>query len=109
MLPRPDPPDSDSLSYYSAYVKFFKGLIAERGGLDGVIEEFITSPKANFQTNGESPDMLTRFLSGLVHPIIHACYGLEFGIPAIVAEGMSINAYCWISPSDSRPHLQVSP
>jgi hypothetical protein len=34
------------------------------------------------------PEMLNRLLAGLVHPFIHLAYGLEFGLPGQVAEGL---------------------
>lgn len=34
--------------------------------------------------------MLNRFLMGVVHPIIHAGYGCEFGLPGMVAEGLAM-------------------
>lgn len=34
--------------------------------------------------------MLSRFLMGVVHPIIHAGYGCEFGLPGMVAEGLAM-------------------
>jgi hypothetical protein len=77
--------------YYSAYLDYYKKIIAERDGISSVIEEYVASPKANVSSyGGEDPEMLGRFLSGLVHPIIHAAYGLEFDIPGIVAEGKLI-------------------
>jgi hypothetical protein len=33
-------------------------------------------------------EMLNRLLAGLVHPFIHLAYGLEFGLPGQVAEGL---------------------
>ena len=34
--------------------------------------------------------MLSRFLMGVVHPIIHAGYGCEFGLPGLVSEGLAM-------------------
>lgn len=36
----------------------------------------------------EKPMMLSRFLGGFLHPLIHAGYGVEFGLPGLVAEGV---------------------
>lgn len=36
---------------------------------------------------GKQPQMLNRFLDGLMHPMIHVGHGLEFGLPGTVAEG----------------------
>lgn len=35
----------------------------------------------------EEGGMLIRSFSGALHPLIHICHGIEFGIDAIVAEG----------------------
>jgi hypothetical protein len=37
---------------------------------------------------GKRPHLLNRFISGVLHPLIHTGYGIEFGIPGILAEGM---------------------
>lgn len=34
----------------------------------------------------KQPEMLNRFLSGLLHPMIHAGHGMEFGLPGLVVE-----------------------
>ncbi len=53
-----------------------------------VLEEFVFSPSANVSPVGKKqPAMLKRLLSGLVHPIIHTGYGLEFGLPGMTVEG----------------------
>ncbi|KAK0451420.1 uncharacterized protein EV420DRAFT_716756 [Desarmillaria tabescens] len=55
-----------------------------------VLEEFVFSPSANVSSAGDKqPAMLKRLLSGLVHPIIHTGYGLEFGLPGMVVEGLA--------------------
>lgn len=60
-----------------------------------VLEKFIFSKEYNFKDGdlGESkeqPEMLTRLMAGLLHPMIHTAYGLEFGIRGILAEGTLI-------------------
>lgn len=37
--------------------------------------------------DGKAPLMLSRFMAGLLHPFIHAGYGVEFGMPGLVSEG----------------------
>ncbi|KAF8998406.1 hypothetical protein BDQ17DRAFT_1428492 [Cyathus striatus] len=37
----------------------------------------------------EEPHMLSRFLSGLIHPFIHTAHGIEFGLPGLVVEGLA--------------------
>ena len=51
-----------------------------------VVERYIFSKAVN----EPRPQMLGRFLGGLVHPMIHAGYGLEFRLPGMVAEGVII-------------------
>ena len=38
--------------------------------------------------SGKQPGMLSRYLGGLLHPMIHAGYGAEFGQYGMWAEGM---------------------
>ncbi|KAK0451383.1 uncharacterized protein EV420DRAFT_714767 [Desarmillaria tabescens] len=80
--------------YYGAYMTFFKDKIAEEG-IASVLEEFVFSESANVDatTNGnQQPGMLNRLMAGLVHPMIHTGYGLEFGLPGIVVEGLAQTA-----------------
>lgn len=62
------------------------------------LERFIFSTEANVIPNLDvdggktQPEMLNRFLGGLVHPFIHAAYGAEFGVPGQLAEGPSLLA-----------------
>ncbi len=73
--------------YYEAYKTFFRENIKDKG-IATVLEEFVFSPSANVSPAGEKqPAMLKRLLSGLVHPIIHTGYGLEFGLPGMTVEG----------------------
>ncbi len=70
---------------------FFKEKLSEKGTAS-VLEEFVFSETANVDVtpnDNQQPGMLNRFLGGLVHPMIHTAYGLEFGLPGIVVEGMS--------------------
>lgn len=51
--------------------------------MSATLEKYVFSPEAN---NGK-PAMLSRFFSGLLHPLIHFGYGPEFGLPGLAAEG----------------------
>jgi hypothetical protein len=54
------------------------------------LEEYIFLPDANFDPGRDGktqPEMLNRFMSSLMHPMIHTGYGVEFGLHGIVAEG----------------------
>lgn len=80
--------------YYQAYLEFFSDhLVAE--GVDKTLEDYIYSKRANFNDRAEvdgsqQPEMFARFMSGLMHPLIHMGYGLEFGLLGILAEGASL-------------------
>ncbi|PBK66036.1 hypothetical protein ARMSODRAFT_1086932 [Armillaria solidipes] len=77
--------------YFGAYMTFFKEKISENGTAS-VLEEFVFSESANVDvtTNGnQQPGMLNRFMDGLIHPLIHTAYGLEFGLPGMVIEGLA--------------------
>ncbi|KAF9078612.1 hypothetical protein BDP27DRAFT_1207201 [Rhodocollybia butyracea] len=78
-------------NFYNAYLTFFCGVVT-KNDVGSVLEGFLFSDKANYgskNTAGEHPQMLNRFLSGLIHPFIHVGYGIEFGLPGIVAEGLA--------------------
>ncbi|KAK0440239.1 hypothetical protein EV421DRAFT_1737318 [Armillaria borealis] len=68
--------------YFGAYMTFFKEKLFQNGTAS-VLEEFVFSKSANVDvtTNGnQQPSMLNRFMDGLIHPLIHTAYGLEFGL-----------------------------
>lgn len=80
--------------FYNAYLEFFSTLLLDKGAA-AIIEEYIFSPKANVLAPavGQPPlGMLDRFLSGLLHPLIHVGYGAEFGLLGMVAEGLAQTA-----------------
>ncbi|KAK0488034.1 hypothetical protein EDD18DRAFT_1321626 [Armillaria luteobubalina] len=77
--------------YFGAYMTFFKEKLSENGTAS-VLEEFVFSESANVDVttnDNQQPGMLNRFMGGLVHPLIHTAYGLEFGLPGIVIEGLA--------------------
>ncbi len=78
-------------SYYKSYLKFFTDVLLEKGPA-GTLEKYIFSPKFNIEPpkHDHSPMAMTnRFLSGLLHPLIHTGYGAEFGLMGMFAEGLS--------------------
>ncbi|KAL0573270.1 hypothetical protein V5O48_008677 [Marasmius crinis-equi] len=97
----PEPITSDNFNdhlgdrrFYDAYLKYFIGQLNEKG-IANVIEESIFSSAANFGSKGKSgehPEMLNRFLDGILHPMIHVGYGVEFNLPGMVAEGLAQTA-----------------
>jgi len=70
---------------YVPFLRFFAREIEQRG-VDGALLRhlFAATPRAQ--------DLLARLLSGFLHPFIHVGYGLEFGLPAVVAEGLAMAA-----------------
>jgi hypothetical protein len=51
--------------------------------MSATLEKYIFSPDAN----AGKAAMLSRFFSGLLHPLIHFGHGPEFGLPGLAAEG----------------------
>ena len=83
------PPHSTSGRYYQGYVSFFSKQISENGAAT-TLEKFIFSDKYNFQEGRDAstqPEMLARLYAGVVHPLIHVGYGLEFGLKGMLVEG----------------------
>ncbi|KAF9258790.1 hypothetical protein L218DRAFT_876244, partial [Marasmius fiardii PR-910] len=79
-------------SYYKPYLEFFTSEVEAHGGFKG-LEEYIFSYSQNFGTPNnreeKQPEMLGRFMGGLLHPIIHIGYGAEFGLPGMFVEGLA--------------------
>lgn len=66
---------------------FYANEISRRGA-DWTLEKYIFSKEANLNPDGSlGPQMLNRFMSGLVHPLIHAGHWAEFEVPGMLAEG----------------------
>ncbi|EFI26569.1 hypothetical protein CC1G_15783 [Coprinopsis cinerea okayama7 len=83
-------------TFYRAYLDFFSEILVQKG-INATVEEFLFSPEANIGRNKnipqeKQPRMLARFFSGVVHPLIHTGYGVEFGLPGLVAEGLAQTA-----------------
>ncbi|CAL1702716.1 unnamed protein product [Somion occarium] len=77
--------------YYQAYVTFFTDLLLEKGGAT-VFEDYILSKNANLAVgpnSQEPPYLLSRYLGGFLHPLIHTGYGAEFGQLGMWAEGLA--------------------
>jgi len=86
--------------YYQAYLEFFSNQLVTRG-VDKTLEDYLYSKGANFNDQAEAdgslqPEMFGRFMSGLMHPLIHVGYGLEFGLLGILAEGTPF----WVPPNE---------
>ncbi|KAG5641587.1 hypothetical protein DXG03_004688 [Asterophora parasitica] len=75
--------------YYEAYLAFFTRTLREKG-FAATVEEYVFAKDVNIDPSAKKkPDVFNRLLGGLFHPLIHAGYGLEFGLPGMVAEGLS--------------------
>ncbi|KAF9261453.1 hypothetical protein L218DRAFT_1078669 [Marasmius fiardii PR-910] len=75
--------------FYQAYLKYFVDQMKQKDAAT-VFEEHVFSPEWNFGTDQNGgPEMLSRFLDSLIHPLIHTGYGIEFELPGIVAEGLA--------------------
>ncbi|KAG0013250.1 hypothetical protein BGZ81_001152 [Podila clonocystis] len=66
--------------FYSSYLEFFRQEVPRLGRVEAII-------KYAFDT-----DVIGRTFSGAFHPLIHLGYGIDFGIDAIVSEGLSMLA-----------------
>ncbi|RAH72929.1 questin oxidase family protein [Aspergillus aculeatinus CBS 121060] len=67
---------------YSNYLAFFQRVIAEKG-VAAVVNEYL------FGGDELAESLLSRLFAGLVHPIIHLGFGIEFQQPAIVAQALA--------------------
>ncbi|KAG5333941.1 hypothetical protein C0989_004595 [Termitomyces sp. Mn162] len=75
--------------FYGAYLAFFTDIVRQQGAA-AAIEQYIFAKDVNIDPSAKKkPDMLNRFLGGLVHPMIHLGYGLEFNLPGMVVEGLA--------------------
>ncbi|GJE99831.1 hypothetical protein PsYK624_161040 [Phanerochaete sordida] len=82
--------------YYQAYVAFFSRLLLSGmdNALQSVMHDYVFSTNANLVPgkSGKKPLMLSRFHTAVLHPLIHAGYGAEFGLPGLAAEGLAQTA-----------------
>ncbi|KAG0692193.1 hypothetical protein DFH29DRAFT_1084919 [Suillus ampliporus] len=81
-------------NFYAAYITFFIKAIEEKG-VSATLDEYIFSEKYNFvegRDESTQPVMLSRFLAGVFHALIHVGYGTEFGMVGMVAEGLALTS-----------------
>ncbi|TFK60287.1 hypothetical protein BDN72DRAFT_905098 [Pluteus cervinus] len=81
-------------TYYDAYLRFFTDVV-QKQGTAASLQHYLFSHQANVGAQGndeEHPNMLNRLHSGLLHPLIHTGYGVEFGLPGMVVEGLAQTA-----------------
>ncbi|KDN46735.1 hypothetical protein RSAG8_04115, partial [Rhizoctonia solani AG-8 WAC10335] len=75
--------------FYNAYMNLFAAEV-KKYGVGATLEKYVFSHEANWGP-GE-PRMLDRFLSGLVHPMIHLGHATEFGVDGMAVEGLAHTA-----------------
>jgi len=95
--------------YYRAYLKFFAYIVLQKG-FSETLETFIFAN--NLEQNNEQkeqPRMVNRLLSGLLHPLIHIGYALEFESPGMLAEGLSLACVTDASLNAVIPENQFAP
>lgn len=67
---------------------FYASQIEVHGPIN-TLEKYVFSKEANLTAEGkQGPQMLDRFMSGLLHPMIHTGHWAEFNVPGILAEGV---------------------
>ena len=71
-----------SEKYYHSFLVFFEQEINQKGWQQ-VLNEYI------FKGDERADDMLVRMFGGILHPIIHLGFGVEFEQPAIIAEALA--------------------
>ncbi|OAL71353.1 hypothetical protein A7D00_4254 [Trichophyton violaceum] len=71
--------------HYPNFLHFFKQEI-ESKGVGSVVQKYLFA-------GGEFADeMLARLFGGLIHPLIHLGFGIEFNQPSIIAQGLAQTA-----------------
>ncbi|KIO26253.1 hypothetical protein M407DRAFT_24469 [Tulasnella calospora MUT 4182] len=76
--------------YYNAYMHFYGSQINAHGP-GKTLEKYVFSQEANLTAEGtQGPQMLDRFMSGLLHPMIHTGHWAEFHVPGMLAEGLAM-------------------
>ncbi|KIX05633.1 uncharacterized protein Z518_03605 [Rhinocladiella mackenziei CBS 650.93] len=95
---------------YEDFLQFFKTEVAARG-VERTLSSFV------FAGDERADDMLARMFGGLLHPIIHLGYGLEFKQPLAVAEALASAAIhdtfmaeiCVPAEAESQKHDKAYP
>lgn len=98
--------------YFKPYVDYFQPIVESMGPI-AAIEKFVYTLDYNHRpklANGgkEQPDMLTRHMAAILHPLIQTGFGVEFGIPGLVAEGLAQTAVHELHTSVHIPFFDPS-
>ncbi|KAG8924906.1 hypothetical protein FRC01_010912 [Tulasnella sp. 417] len=89
--------------YYNAYMHFYASQI-DAHGPGNTLEKYVFSKEGNLTPEGkEGPQMLHRFMSGLLHPMIHTGHWAEFGVPVMLAEGLAMAATTFLGSPQLFP------
>lgn len=72
-------------THYWPYLQFFEEEV-ERLGRSKAVQQYVFSEEA------KAADMIARFVGGVLHPLIHTGYGIEFELDGLVAEGLAMTA-----------------
>ncbi|KAG5634898.1 hypothetical protein H0H81_000397 [Sphagnurus paluster] len=76
-------------NYYGGYLTFFTNAVREHG-IAATIERYVFTEDMNIDPSADhNPYVFNRLLGGVFHPMIHVGYGLEFGLPGMVIEGLA--------------------
>ncbi|KAF8687882.1 hypothetical protein RHS03_09879, partial [Rhizoctonia solani] len=75
--------------FYNAYMSFFSEEI-QTHQLPQTLEKFVFSNGENWTKDG--PGMLDRFMSAVIHPLIHLGDAAEFGVEGMAVEGLAQTA-----------------
>ncbi|KAG0051208.1 hypothetical protein BGZ83_003993 [Gryganskiella cystojenkinii] len=66
--------------FYASYLEFFRKEVPKLGRVEAIVKYAFDA------------DVVGRTFSGAFHPLIHLGYGVDFGVDAMVAEGLSMMA-----------------
>ncbi|KAI6030051.1 hypothetical protein EDC04DRAFT_2714191 [Pisolithus marmoratus] len=92
-------------NYYQGYITFFKGEVDEKGA-SKVLEEYVFSDDFQYQEGAsKQPELLARLTAGVMHPMIHVGYGLEFGLKGMLVEGLAL---CVVENPDVKGFFPLS-
>lgn len=92
---------------YPNFLEFFQREIQQRG-VEGMLKEHVFRGPGDTDECAES--MLVRLFGGLLHPIIHLGFAIEFNQPTIIAEALAQTAIHedWIGPRFLHPAEKVA-
>jgi hypothetical protein len=97
--------------YFKAYVDYFEPVVARLGPI-AALEKYVYAREYNYikglAADKEQPDMLTRHMAAILHPMIQTGFGVEFGFPGLVVEGLAQTAVHELKTSVHIPLFEPS-